>query len=199
MSGAAQPPVIIEAPKAVFKGPPPPDPGAVAEFQAGMSALQRHDYEAASGAFSALLSNHPGERALLDRARVYLEICQRELARRPVELRTLEERLTAATAALNNGQEARAEQLARGVLAEDPRHDLALYLLASLEARRGDADKALSYLGQAIAISPEARAQARHEPDFESIRDLDAFRELTDLPAPGTDAARRPRRGRPER
>jgi Tfp pilus assembly protein PilF len=169
-----------------------------------MGALQRHDYLAAATAFGEVLTHHPTERALLDRARVYLELCRRELAKRPVELRTVEERLTAATAALNNGQESRAEQLARGVLAEDPLHDLALYLLASIEARRGDADQALSYLGQAIAISPEARAQARHEPDFESLRDLDAFRELTELSgpqsAPGAAPPRRPRmRGRPER
>ena len=38
---------------------------------------------------------------------VYLALCERELARRPVEPRTTEERLTAATAALNNGDDDR--------------------------------------------------------------------------------------------
>jgi Tfp pilus assembly protein PilF len=171
------------------------------QFEAAMSLLQRHDYRPAADAFERLLAEFPAERALLDRARVYLDLCRRELAKRPAEPTTLEERLTAATAALNNGDERRAEQLARGVLADDPRHDLALYLLASIEARRGDAEQALSYLGQAIAISPEARAQARHEPDFESLRDLEAFQELTELPAADADngGARRPKRQRPER
>ena len=162
-----------------------------------MGALQRHEYAVAARFFGEILTAYPTERALLDRSRVYLDLCQREMARRPPEPRTMEERLTAATAALNNGDEKRAEQLARAVLAEDPRHDLALYLLASIEARRGEIDQALSYLGQAIAISPEARAQARHEPDFESLRDLEAFRELTELPSSGSGGgARRSRRVR---
>lgn len=177
--------------------PPPagPSPQAVALFQEGMEALQQHRYNPAAERFRMLLEQHPTERALLDRARVYLDLCARELSRRPAEPRTIEERLTAATAALNNGAHDRAESLARGVLAEDPRQDLALYLLAVIEVRRGSFEKALSYLGQAIAISPEARAQARHEADFEPLHDLDAFQELTELPPPATPGGhRRPRR-----
>jgi len=160
-----------------------------------MEAMQQHRYGPAGECFRGLIESFPGERALLDRARVYLDLCSRELARRPVEPRTIEERLTAATAALNNGAHDRAESLARGVLAEDPRQDLALYLLAVIQVRRGAFDQALSYLGQAIAISPEARAQARHEIDFEPLRDMDAFQELTELPAPsGPGGPRKPRR-----
>jgi tetratricopeptide (TPR) repeat protein len=194
--GPAKPPAKSYPPL-----PPVAAPAAegVARFEQAMAALHRHDFRNASQFFTDILSSFPAERALLDRARVYLDLCRREMARRPAEPRTIEERLTAATAALNNGNEALAESLARGVLADDPRHDLALYLLASVEARRGGIDQALSYLGQAIAISPEARAQARHEPDFESLRNLDAFRELTEIPPATPSGTRRPRRGRPER
>jgi len=161
-----------------------------------MEALQQHQYGPASESFKSLIDGHPLERALLDRARVYLELCSRELSKRPAEPRTIEERLTAATAALNNGSDDRAENLARGVLAEDPHQDLALYLLAVIEVRRGALDKGISYLGQAIAISPEARAQARHEADFEPLFDLPAFQELTELPASASSAggARKPKR-----
>jgi tetratricopeptide (TPR) repeat protein len=116
------------------------------------------------------------------------------MSKRPTEPRTIEERLTAATAALNNGAHDRAENLARGVLAEDPRQDLALYLLAVIEVRRGALEKAISYLGQAIAISPEARAQARHEADFEPLYELPAFQELTELPAQAAQRDRKPKR-----
>jgi tetratricopeptide (TPR) repeat protein len=165
-----------------------------------MESLQRHNYGQAASGFRTLLDRYPSEGALMDRARVYLGLAERELARRPAEPRTVEERLTAATAALNNGDHDKAEALARAVLAEDPLQDLALYLLAAVEARRGLVDAALSYLGQAIAISPEARAQARFDPDFEALRDNDNFRELTDASLPSaSSAARRGRRGRGER
>lgn len=193
---AARPPAPPPAPPAPPPAPPGPAVEALSLFRQGMDALQRHQYANAAEAFSRVLERFPAEAQMLERVRVYLDLCQRELKRRPAEPRSVEERLTAATAALNDGDIVRAEKLARGVLADDPHQDLALYLLASVEVRRGAFDQALSYLGQAIALSPEARAQARHEPDFEPLRGLDGFRDLTDPPS-ASGGARRARRGRP--
>src|SRR5689334_15732227 len=142
---------------------------ALALFQRGMEALQRHAYAEASTAFNAVVMGFPNERALLDRARVYLELCTREASRRPPVPRTVEERLTAATAALNNDDDQAAEELARSVLGDDPKHDLALYLLAACFARRGATTEALEFLGKAITISPEASTQARTDEDFTSL------------------------------
>lgn len=177
-----------------------PAADAVTLFQAGMQALQRHDYTAAGGHFERLLESYPSEGALRERSMVYLVLCQRELARRPTEPRTVEERLTAATAALNNGDDDAAEGFVRTVLRDAPQHDLALYLLAAVEARRGADDEALLLLTRAMSINPEIRAQARHDADFEAIRDLEAFRRLIDSP-PGQpmDDYRRTRRSRGDR
>lgn len=183
----------------------PPLPGPPAEavhaFEAAMQALQRHEYGDAAAGFRQLVARFPSERGLLDRARVYADLADRESRRRPAEPQTVEERLTAATAALNNGDDDQAESLARSVLAADPEQDLALYLLAAVEARRGRVEAAMSYLGQAIAISPEVRAQAKHDADFEALRGLDTFRELTEPSAavtgslpPVIGGLRRPRR-----
>jgi len=162
-----------------------------------MVALQRHDYAGAAAVFQELLAGFPRERALLDRARVYLGICARELLSRPPTPQTVEERLTAATAALNNDDDAGAERLARLVLADHPEHDLALYLLAAVQARRGLTEAALQYLAQAIAVSPEAGAQARHDADFEMLRGTPVFTELTEPPHPQPKPRRR--RSRSER
>ncbi len=193
-------PVGLAVPQGAPPAPAGPSQAAVALFQQGMEALQRHDYSGAAGRFRTLLEQHESEGALLERVRVFLARAEQELSRRPAVPSTLEERLTAATAALNNGDQDGAESLARAVLAQDPHQDLALYLLAVVEARRGLFDAALSYLGQAIAVSPEARAQARFDPDFEPLRDLEAFRELTDTNlTAAASLARRLRRGRSER
>ena len=162
-----------------------------------MEALQRHAYTEAAPAFQAIVMGFPAERALLDRARVYLGICERESRKRPAAANgplTLEERLTAATAALNNGEDLQAEELARSVLGDDPKHDLALYLLAAVHARRGATSDALDLLAKVIAISPEASAQARSDEDFTSLHADDAFWRLTEPPTvPAGNARRRPR------
>jgi hypothetical protein len=158
-----------------------------------MRTLQKHDYRAAADDFRALMASFPAEGALRERSAVYLALCERELARRPAEPRTIEERLTAATAALNNEEDGRAEVLAKGVLAESPQHDLALYLLAAVAARRGAVDETLALLGRAIALNPEIRAQARHDADFEELRDIELFRDLVESPGHGHDASRRAR------
>jgi tetratricopeptide (TPR) repeat protein len=171
-----------------------PDAQGVALFQQAMEALQRKRYGLAADRFRSLLKQFPAERALRDRTRVYLDLAERELNRQPANPRTLEERVTAATAALNNEQYADAERLVRSVLAEDARHDLALYLMAAIEARRDEVEAALSYLGRAIAISPEVRAQARHDADFERLRNSEAFQTLVDPPS-APSGSRKLRRG----
>lgn len=182
---------------------PPPLPAqpateAVLLFQRGMEAMQRHAYLDAARAFQGVLMGFVGERALAERARVYLALCERVVNRRPVAPRTIEERLTAATAALNNDDDAEAEELARSVLGDDPKHDLALYLLAAVHARRDDREEALSLLAKVLAITPEASAQARADADFSSLHELDAFWKLTEPPAVSTET-RRGRRRRAER
>ena len=97
---------VMSAP--VRRAPERPAAEAVSLFERAMRALQRHEYTAAADAFRGLISNYPREGALCERSLVYVALCERELARQPVEPRTTEERLTAATAALNNGDDDRA-------------------------------------------------------------------------------------------
>ena len=165
---------------------PPLGPGAeaVALFQAGMEALQTHRYADAARHFEVLRDRFPDEGALLDRTRVYLDLCHRELARHQADPRTIEDRLTAATMALNQDADEQAEALAQSALDESPEQDLALYLLAAVNARRGDHEAALTFLSRAFAARPDARAQARHDADFDDLRDSDEFQALLAVPEP---------------
>jgi hypothetical protein len=161
-----------------------------------MAALQRHAYGDAANIFTTITTKFPGEGALLERVRVYLDLCERELRRKPPAPKTVEERLTAATAALNDGDDDRADALARSVVKDDDDQDLAHYLVAAVAARRGDAEEALTHLARSVALSPEAGAQARFDADFEALRSHDDFRRLTEPPqTPGSANARRLRSG----
>src|SRR4029453_18503656 len=94
-------------PVVAWPAAPPPSPGpgpeAVTDFEKGMAALQRHAYGEAADIFRTITTKFPGERALLERVRVYLDLCERELRRKPPAPKTVEERLTAATAAPKAG------------------------------------------------------------------------------------------------
>ena len=190
-------PPVSAAPAAVVR---PAIPGRIAQqnapalelFQKGMEALQRHAYKPARETFRALLDRFPNEGALVERTRLYLGLCERELGRRQPNPRTVEERLAVATAALNSADDALAERLVRSVLAEDPGQDLALYLMAVVEARRGEGEAAVSFLTRAATVSPEVRAQARYDSDFEILRHLECYRALIDPPS--GPAPRRTRR-----
>ena len=164
-----------------------------------MGALQQHQFEGAAAQFRRLIATFPAERAFVERARVYLELCDRELRRTTGSPDTREERLTAATAALNDDRDADAERLARSVLDEQPEQDLALYLLAAIHARRGQADAAVQWLERAIRVSPDIRAQAVHDADFDALRDRMDFRSLVESHASAQSGAIHERKSVSER
>ena len=175
--------VVVFPKEPVPQRPPGPSQGALNVYQRGMEALQQHKHQKALEAFTKVLEEFPEEQALLDRARIYRELCRRALEADLAEPQTAEEKVTAATAALNEDDDGRAELLAKGALRDAPSNDLALYLLATVEIRRGKAESALAYLTDAVAISSEAGSQAAQDAEFASLRDNEAFRKLTRPPA----------------
>jgi outer membrane protein assembly factor BamD (BamD/ComL family) len=170
--------------------PPPPAPQrrttyyeAVAAYEQGLEALQRRSFEAATRAFESVLRQYPDEKELHERVRLYLNICQREAARQAAAPQSLEERLYAATLAINSANYDRAITELRLVRDEDPDNDYALYMLAAAHAQRGEPTEAVAHLGRAIALNPENRALARNDPDFEPLRGDEAFRAALESPA----------------
>ena len=166
--------------------PPPPGPSAqaVAMFEEAMRDLQGHAYHQAAGGFRTLLERYPSERALLDRARVYLELCERELKRQPVAPNTDR---GAADCRHRRSEQRRRRQTPNGWLGRSSRKTPGTIWRCicwpSSRPGEGPPTAALAYLEEAVDISPEAGAQARFDGDFESIRDTDTFRRLTEHPA----------------
>jgi len=164
---------------------------AVAVYERGVQALQRHDFGGAANYFRTVLDRYPDERELLERARLYLRVCERETSRQPTpEAKTPEERVYAATVALNSGDHNGALDHLQRALGEDPESDHAHYIMAVALGLRNRADEAVEHLRQAIALNPENRGLAKQDPDLDTIRDHDRFRDALDTPpAPN----RRPR------
>jgi tetratricopeptide (TPR) repeat protein len=180
--------------------PPPPAPRkpgyyeALAMYENGVRALQRHDYPGAAIQFRTIMERYPEERELQERSHLYLRVCERETARRPATPQTPQERVYAATVALNAGDTSAALDHLTRALSDSPESDHAHYIMSVALASKGDSPKAIDHLRRAITLNPENRALARQDPDLEPLRSADEFRDLTDAPAgPGRGRARKRR------
>jgi len=166
----------------------------VAIYERGLEALQRHDYEGAGNLFDSVLRQYPEEKELHERVRLYLNICQRQAKPRESSPQTVDERLYAATLAINGGQYDQAIAHLRLVRDEDPDNDHALYMLAVAHAQRDEHAEAVAHLERAIALNPENRALARTDPDLEPLRDDDSFRAALEAPPSAPRSPHHPRR-----
>ena len=189
---------------AAAAAPPPPEappvarkPGfyeAVAIYERGVQALQRHDFQGAAGFFRTVLERYPEERELLERARLYLRVCERETSRQPPVPKTPAEQVYAATVALNSGDHSGALDHLQRALGEDPLSDHAHYIMAVALGMRNRADEAIEHLSQSIALNPENRSLARQDPDLDVLRDHERFKHALDTP-PSPNRRRPVRRG----
>jgi tetratricopeptide (TPR) repeat protein len=175
---------------------PPPAPArrstyfdAVAVYERGVEALQRHEYRQAIELFESVLRQFPEEKELVERVHLYLNICQRHVTPREEAPKTIDERLYAATLAINGGRYDEAIGHLRLVRDEDPDNDHALYMLAVAHAQRGEPAEAVAHLERAIALNLENRGLARTDPDLEPLRGDEAFRTALDTPSIGRSAA----------
>jgi tetratricopeptide (TPR) repeat protein len=149
---------------------------AVALYERGLEALQRHDYRGAIALLESVLRQYPEEKELHERVRLYLSVCQRQAAPREATPQTVEERLYAATLAINGGRYEEALVHLRLVRDEDPDNDHALFMLAVAHTQRGEHAEAIAHLERAIALNPENRALARRDPDLEPLRQDETIR-----------------------
>ena len=166
---------------------------AVAVYERALESLQKHDYQSAVDQLNSVLRLYPEEKELHERVRLYLNICERHKAPQEAAPVTVQERLYAATLAINGGRYDEALMHLRLVRDEDPDNDHALYMLAVAHAQRDEPAEAIAHLERAVALNPENRSIARTDPDLDPLREDDAFRTaLETAPLPQSADRRKP-------
>ena len=154
---------------------------AVALYERALATLQRRRLPTAAALFRRVIDEFPDERELHERCHRYLEVCARETTPAPTP-ETLEERVYAATLALNAGAEDKALEHLEAAVAEEPDSDHVQYMLAVARAEAGETTAAVTHLHRAIELNPDNRFLARHEPSFEMLRENAAFRQTLKSP-----------------
>lgn len=147
-------------------------------YEQAVRTLQQHNFSKAADLLRHMVTTFPEERELIERSRVFLALCERQLQPLTAEPQNTGERLYAATLALNAGDPDSAVRHLEHILKDQPGHDQALYMLAVSYAQRDQVRDAIRYLKQAIEANPENRALARMDPDLDDLRDDDAVSAL---------------------
>ena len=145
-------------------------------YQSAVQLVQQGKYDKALAAFEKLLLAAPPE--ILERAKMYIHTCQRQLDRTHLAFQTPEERYDYAISQLNQGYFEEAREQFNGVIADDGRADYAYYGLAVLDSITGHPQECLDNLARAIELNPKNRLQARSDNDFQSMVDDPRFTEL---------------------
>ena len=166
-------------------------------YERGLQALQRRDFAASADALRTVIERYPDERELLERARLYLKVCERELEPKEPTPKTADEWVYAATVALNAGDEANALLHLQRALTADARHDHAHYMMAVASARaERRRTRPLEHLRRAVSLNPENRSIARQDPELDTLRDAPGFKAALDTP-PAEGAVAQARRRPP--
>ena len=114
------------------------DPGfaqAVQNYEAAIKAMQEHKFEKAKGLLEKILAS--GTRALMDRARVHLNLCNQQLAGSSTSFKTQEEHFDYSVSLINSGQYDQARAHLEKILKQNAKADFAYYGMAVVQCLTG--------------------------------------------------------------
>jgi len=170
----------MSRPAAAAKPVPAQDPKfqqALENYQVGLKAMQERKFDKAKTAFQKITS--AGPRELADRANVFLNTCNQQLARlEKSTFKTVEEHYDYAVSLINVGDYVAAREHLDKIIKQSPQADFGWYGLAILNCLTGHYEEALKQLADAIRLNPKWRFQARNDSDFKNLSDDPRFTEL---------------------
>ena len=174
-------PTSRRTPRAVAPAPSTPPPSAaqqkmLQDYQNALQLMQQTKFEKARALFEQIVRDAPPE--ILERARVYLAVCERNSRDSALQFNTPEEQYDYAVSLLNQGAWEEARDQFEQILTHHPNADFAHYGMALLSSITGQSEDALEHLSRAIEINPATRIQARSDPDFVDMADDPRFTEL---------------------
>ncbi len=146
------------------------------QYQSAVQLVQQGKYEKALTALDKLLPTAPFE--IVERCRMYIATCKRQLERAGLAFPTPEERYDYAVSRLNEGYFEEAADQLKGILDDFPRADYAYYGLALIDSITGRIQGCLDNLSKAIELNAKNRLQARADNDFQNMVDDPRFTEL---------------------
>ncbi|MGB4704594.1 MAG: tetratricopeptide repeat protein [Candidatus Saccharicenans sp.] len=142
---------------------------ALALYGQAIKEFRKGNHETALARFKELLESYPQEYELVDRARVYITICERGQKRESISPRTIEDYLFYGQMRINQGDYQGALKLLEKALELKKEEAKVYYLMAIAYVQSGQVDEALEALKKAIQKDRSLAIMAQNESDFEPI------------------------------
>lgn len=154
---------------AAASAPAGPSPSALQmkAFDDAVQLFSKRRFAEAAGQFREAVKGPAVH--IADKARSYIQICERQTAKQAVDLRTAEDHFTYGVERLNARDISQARAHLTRALGMEPAGDHILYTMALCCGLAGDADGAYENLKRAIDIEPRNRILARQDPEFTAL------------------------------
>ena len=151
---------------------------ALKEYERAVGLLQQKKFSEATQRFKVFITEHPDEKEMTDRCRVYLRICERSEDDKPKVAKTADDLYYQGMLESNRQMYDRALESFKNALKTNPQDDRVVYVMATTLALKGEKAPAISHLRQAIDLNAINRAQAQLDSDFDGLREDEEFRDL---------------------
>lgn len=152
---------------------------ALTAYSQAMKAFHKGEYQKAAEMLKEFLEKHIIEKELVDRAQVYLSICQEQQKDKIIKLKTFDDYYQYSVYKINNGEYEEGLKLLNKALEIKPQEGKIFYLMADACCLMGKTNECLEYLKKAIQNDKYFKILAQNEKDFESLREDKKFVLLT--------------------
>jgi len=144
-----------------------------------MKAFHKGNYPRAAELLKEFLGTQVSEKELVDRAQVYLMICEEQQKDKEIKLKTSDDYYQYGIYKLNQGEYKESLQLLKKATEMKPKEGKFLYSMADCYCLMGDEDKCLNYLKKAIQLDKYFKILAQNERDFEPLWEDKRFKLIT--------------------
>jgi tetratricopeptide (TPR) repeat protein len=151
---------------------------ALGILEKSIKLLHNKEIKKARIELKTLIEHHPAEQEILARARMYLQICDREEASHKKPAPGNDQLYTLGVMEHNRGNYDSAISYFRQSLEKNASSDHIYYSLAASFAMKGDLAEAVQNLQKALEINEENRIYAKNDSDFSPLHGHKEFCDL---------------------
>ncbi len=138
-------------------------------FQKAVQTYRKGDFARAAELFQKFVHKYDEEKEFVDRAQIYLKICENRLHPHQIKLKDFEDYYYYSVYLINRGDYKQALEYLKKANQKKPDEAKIYYLMADVYCLLGNTDECLKNLKKAIQLDDFFRILAQNERDFEPL------------------------------